>query len=364
MQKRKWSTGAWLAEAYRNLRSSLSVTIIFIVIFALVYWLSAHTEQGEVEALVRSEQRLQYEGAWAVLALSSDDGVVISSERCGALASIPEVLGTGVIVGRNTRATLGKLPFGPELTAGKVSPSLVELMTGQAPVANSVAVLGNEGAKQLGLVTGSYLTAEISRSALEISNTMVRGTVTVANLTRFGLLSDVGLWILTSETGEAESCLMEFAPWVDESVQRAVASLVTVDGRPPDFSRFVRVPQGEDSLSHRYANRTSKLLPLGSAVLGALFIFGAMTRRRAEIALYQLTGATKISAKLVVIMELILIATIAFIVALVLHLTTRSSNLDHGQIVALYSFVATIGSTALVGFIYPAGSIASAIKDK
>ncbi len=364
MQNHSWKTGVWLLEACRNMRSSLFISVVLAVVFSLVYWFIAHAEQREVEALVKSEQRLQHEGAWAVLALRSDDGAVISGTRCGALAATQGTLGTGLIISRNARATFSKSPFAAELTAGQISPSLVQLVAGKTPLANSVAVLGNKGAAQLGIAAGSYIAADIARSRLGSAKVNVVGKVAVANLKRFGLLSDAGLWLLASETGEAESCLVEFEPWVDESVQRAVASLVTAAGNPPDFSRFVRVPQGEDSLSYRYANRASRLLPFGATAIGALVVFGAMTRRRAEIALYRLTGATKTSAKLVVVVELVLISAAAFVVASLLHTITRVSSLNHGQILAFQSFTAMVAAIVLIGLSYPAGSVASAIKDK
>ncbi|WP_419919203.1 hypothetical protein [Candidatus Poriferisocius sp.] len=360
---RRWKPGAWGAEAIRNLVASPGSAAVLVSVLALVYWFSAHADQREVEALVRSEQRLQHEGAWVVVALASDEGATVSGEACGALSTITGVLGTGTISHRNARAITARTPAGPELAAGELSPSLAVLLSGREPPPGTIAVVGRGAADRLGLTTGSRLGAKLTGMEPHGAVTRAAGEIAVADLTRLGVISDRGLWLLRARTGEVESCVVEFAPWVDDNVQRAVASLAAGGSRPPDLSRFTRVPEGEDSLPHRYANRSTRLLPLGAAAVVAVVVFGSMARRRSELALYRLTGASPRSAKLVIMAEISIAAVAAFCVATAVHLATRSTGIDHGLVAALRCLTATAAAVLLVGITYSSGSVASAIKD-
>ncbi len=352
-----WRPGLWLVEATRNLKASLTASVALCALFALILASAVWAEQATIRQLTNYEEQLRHDGGWS-LVVEPSDGAVVSGPRCERLAALAGVAAAGAIISRNGRVQMLSGP-GTDLPVSRVSPSLVELLSGEA-VPSDYGLIGGRGySADYGMMTDSLVSIADAGDLPSRSSGPMK--LRIYDLSRLGIVSDGGLVIVERAGDHVDACVVEFEPNVPEDVQRSLASLASSNGRAPKLTGFVAVPTGDQSLPSRYRQRSTRLLPFTTSVLGAIISLGSFARRRPELAMYQLAGARGRTARLVIVGEFGLLLGLAgglvFSGFLIGGLTT------HG----LIQLVACLGACCLaaivVGFVMPLGSLAEALKD-
>lgn len=324
-----WQPRSLLAEVKANLNVRPFRAAAFFIVAAGICLLPALAELSSASNATRAMRQLTSEGYSTIKITQPEPDQTFPARGCVSFDGQQGVVAAGAI-GPPTTVQTSSDPGNTFVEAPAYGDVTRVLSSQPDPITRPGVIISNELAGELGVTVGSYLNL----------NSFVTPVASVADLSKKdSLLGRVALNPQTASLStQIQACYIQFRTAV---LGQGAAAVQAVYAAYPTLQYSYLIPHGSttNNPSAQWHNRQSRYIWVAAGATLAITAIFLLTRRRHELAVYQITGSLRTQTALLALAETQIVtwaAAIAAIawVAVVARYTHNTFNAYHIAITA------------------------------